>query len=416
MSAARPFDIPKKLVAAAFRAVKSNAGGAGIDKETIGQFESKLGDNLYKIWNRMASGTYFPPPVKAVAIPKKSGGERVLGVPTVSDRVAQMVVKMVLEPILEPVFLPDSYGYRPEKSALDAVGVTRKRCWKYDWVLEFDIRALFDNIEHGLLLKALDKHTDCKWVRLYIKRWLTAPLQLADGTLVQRTRGTPQGGVVSPLLANLFLHYTFDVWMTRTYPNAPWCRYADDGLVHCESMKEAQAIRAALEVRFAACGLTMHPAKTKIVYCKDANRAGTHDHTKFIFLGYEFRQRYVKNSKVDCMFTSFTAAVSPAALTAMRQKARRLNYRNRTDLSLQDIALKFNPLLRGWIAYYGRFQPSALYPLYRHIDKLLVAWAMRKYKRFRGSWRQARLFIKEVSRKCPKLFVHWKPGMASASA
>jgi group II intron reverse transcriptase/maturase len=214
MSAAKPFDIPKKLVAAAFRAVKSSAGGAGIDKETIGQFESKLKDNLYKIWNRMSSGTYFPPPVKAVAIPKKSGGERLLGVPTVSDRVAQTVVKMVLEPVLEPVFLPDSYGYRPEKSALDAVAITRERCWKYDWVLEFDIKALFDNIDHGLLLKALDKHTDCKWVRLYIERWLTAPLQLVDGRLVQRARGTPQGGVVSPLLANLFLHYTFDVWMT----------------------------------------------------------------------------------------------------------------------------------------------------------------------------------------------------------
>jgi len=416
MSVARPFDIPKELVAAAFRAVKSNAGGAGIDKETIGQFESKLGDNLYKIWNRMSSGTYFPPPVKAVAIPKKSGGERILGVPTVADRVAQMVVKMVLEPILEPIFLPDSYGYRPEKSALDAVAITRKRCWKYDWALEFDIKAMFDNIEHGLLLKALDKHTDCKWVRLYIGRWLTAPLQLKDGTLVQRTRGTPQGGVISPLLANLFLHYTFDVWMTRTYPNAPWCRYADDGLVHCGSVKEAQEIKLALEARFAECGLTMHPAKTKIVYCKDGRRTGTHEHTKFSFLGYEFRQRYVKNSKIGELFAGFTAAVSPASLTAMRQKARRLNYRNRTDLSLQDIASKLNPILRGWIEYYGRFQSSALYPLFRHIDKSLVAWARRKYKRFHKSKTRAGLFMEEVYRKCPALFVHWKLGMAGAFA
>jgi group II intron reverse transcriptase/maturase len=410
MSAAKPFDIPKKLVVAAFRAVKDSAGGAGIDKETIGQFESKLENNLYKIWNRMSSGTYFPPPVKAVAIPKKSGGERLLGVPTVSDRVAQMVVKMVLEPVLEPVFLPDSYGYRPEKSALDAVAITRERCWKYDWVLEFDIKALFDNIEHGLLLKALDKHTDCKWVRLYIERWLTAPLQLADGRLVQRARGTPQGGVVSPLLANLFLHYAFDVWMTRTYPKAPWSRYADDGLVHCSSVKEAQEIKLALEARFAECGLQMHPAKTKIVYCKDANRAGTHDHTKFSFLGYEFRGRYVKNGKTGQLFTGFTAAVSPAALTAMRQKARRLNYRNRTDLSLQDIASMLNPLLRGWIAYYGRFQPSALGPLYRHINKSLVAWARRKYKRFRTSKTRAGAFLQEVSRKCPHLFAHWQFG------
>lgn len=416
MSAAKPFDIPKKLVVAAFRAVKDSAGGAGIDKETIGQFESKLKDNLYKIWNRMSSGTYFPPPVKAVAIPKKSGGERLLGVPTVSDRVAQMVVKMALEPVLEPVFLPDSYGYRPEKSALDAVAITRERCWKHDWVLEFDIKALFDNIEHGLLLKALDKHTDCKWARLYIERWLTAPLQLADGTLVRRTRGTPQGGVISPLLANLFLHYVFDVWMTRTYPKAPWARYADDGLVHLRSAKEAQEIRLALEARFAECGLQMHPAKTKIVYCKDANRAGTHDHTKFTFLGYEFRGRYVKNQKTGQLFTGFTAAVSPAALTAMRQKARRLNYRNRTNLSLQDIASMLNPLLRGWIAYYGRFQPSALGPLYRHINKSLVAWTMRKYKRFRNSKRRAGTFLKEVSRKCPQLFAHWKPGMTGSFA
>jgi RNA-directed DNA polymerase len=364
----------------------------------------------------MSSGTHFPPPVKAVAIPKKSGGERILGVPTVSDRVAQMVVKMALEPVLEPVFLPNSYGYRPEKSALDAVAVTRERCWKYDWVLEFDIKALFDNIEHGLLLKALDKHMDCKWVRLYIERWLTAPLQRADGTRVRRTRGTPQGGVVSPLLANLFLHYTFDVWMTRTYPKAPWRRYADDGLVHCKSVKEAQEIKLALEARFAACGLQMHPAKTKIVYCKDANRAGTHDHTKFSFLGYEFRGRYIKNQKTGQLFTGFTAAVSPTALTAMRQKARRLNYRNRTNLSLQDIASTLNPLLRGWIAYYGRFQPSALGPLYRHINRSLVAWTMRKYKRFRNSKRRAGAFLKEVSRKCPHLFAHWKSGVTGAFA
>jgi RNA-directed DNA polymerase len=416
MSAAKPFNIPKGLVLTAFRAVKDNAGAAGVDKESIQQFESKLKDNLYRIWNRMSSGSYFPPPVKAVAIPKKSGGERILGVPTVSDRVAQMVVKLMLEPKLEPIFLPDSYGYRPKKSALDAVDVTRQRCWKYDWVLEFDIKGLFDNIDHGLLLKALKKHTDCKWIKLYIERWLTSPLQIADGTLVQRTRGTPQGGVVSPLLANLFLHYTFDVWMTKNYPKAPWCRYADDGLVHCKSVKEAHVIKAALEARFAECGLEMHPTKTKIVYCKDANRKGNYNQTKFTFLGYDFRQRHVKNSKTGTLFVSFTAAVSSTALAAMRQTTRRLNYRNRSDLSLQDIAYKFNPILCGWIAYYGKFQPSALYPLFRHINNTLVAWAMKKYKRFHGSKTRAGLFIEEISRKCPKLFAHWKLGMVGAFA
>jgi RNA-directed DNA polymerase len=416
MSAAKPFTIPKRWVCEAFRAVKDNAGAAGVDKETIGQFEAKLKDNLYKIWNRMSSGSYFPPPVKAVAIPKKSGGERILGMPTVSDRVAQMVVKMMLEPVLEPIFLPDSYGYRPNKSALDAVGVTRERCWKYDWVLEFDIKGLFDNIDHGLLLKALEKHTECEWVKLYIKRWLTAPLQLKDGTLVQRARGTPQGGVVSPLLANLFLHYTFDVWMTRNYPKAPWCRYADDGLVHCKSVKEAEAIRAALELRFAECGLEMHPTKTKIVYCKDGTRKRTYPQTEFTFLGYTFRPRMVKNAKRNSLFVSFTPAVSSAALKAMRQRTRRLNYRNRTDLSLPDIARLHNPILRGWLEYYGRFCPSALYPVFRHFNKTLVAWAMRKYKRFKGHKVRASLFLEDISEKRPQLFAHWKRGMVGAFA
>jgi RNA-directed DNA polymerase len=236
----------------------------------------------------MSSGSYFPPAVKAVAIPKKNGGERILGIPTVADRVAQVVVKMVLEPVLEPIFLPDSYGYRPAKSALDAVEITRKRCWKYDWVLEFDIKGLFDNIDHALLLRALEKHTDCKWVMLYTRRWLTAPLQRADGTLVERTKGTPQGGVVSPVLANLFLHYVFDVWMTRTFPGVPWCRYADDGLVHCKTEAEALAIKVALQARLVECGLEMHPEKTHIAYCKDANRKGEYPNTKFDFLGYTF--------------------------------------------------------------------------------------------------------------------------------
>ena len=197
MSTAKPFIISKQLVYEAFKAVKANAGAAGVDGQTLEDFARDLKRNLYKVWNRMSSGTYFPPPVKAVAIPKKSGGERILGVPTVADRVAQMVVRKVFEPNVEPIFLPDSYGYRPGKSALDAVEVTRRRCWYQDWVLEFDVRKLFDNIDHELLLKAVRKHTECKWVKLYIERWRKAPMQLADGTLMERTKGTPQGGVLA---------------------------------------------------------------------------------------------------------------------------------------------------------------------------------------------------------------------------
>lgn len=416
MTAAKPFTIPKGLVYEAFKAVKANAGSAGVDKETIEDFEKNLKDNLYRIWNRMSSGSYFPPPIKAVAIPKKNGGERILGVPTVADRVAQMVVKTVLEPVLEPVFLPDSYGYRPRKSALDAIAITRERCWRYDWVLEFDIRGLFDNIPHDLLLRALEKHTDCEWVRLYIRRWLTAPLQLADGTLVERTRGTPQGGVVSPILANLFLHYAFDAWMARTFPGAPWCRYADDGLIHCKTETQALAIKAALAERFAQCGLEMHPDKTHIAYCKDGSRKGQYPNTKFDFLGYAFRQRVVKNRKRNSLFVSFTPAVSVSALKTMRENTRRLNYRNRTELSLDDIARLHNPVLRGWMAYYGRFYPSAMSPVLKHFNETLVAWAMRKYKRLKGHKIRASLFLESIAERHPDLFVHWRKGMVGGLA
>jgi RNA-directed DNA polymerase len=416
VSTTKPFTISKQLVSEAFKAVKANAGAAGVDKQSIEDFAKDLQDNLYKIWNRMASGSYFPPPVKAVVIAKKNGGERMLGVPTVADRVAQMVVKMTFEPAVEPIFLDDSYGYRPGKSALDAVGVTRKRCWRYDWVLEFDIKGLFDNINHELLLRAVHKHTACKWVRLYLARWLKAPMQLADGTLVPRTKGTPQGGVVSPVLSNLFLHYAFDVWMARTFPGMPWCRYADDGLVHCKTEQEAHAIQAALRARLAECGLELHPDKTQIVYCKDGSRKGRYPNTEFDFLGYTFRPRVVKNRKRNSVFVNFTPAVSSAAQKAMRQTTRRRNFRNRTDLSLEDIALYHNPVLRGWLEYYGRYYPSAMYPVLRHFNQTLVAWAMRKYRRLRGHKVRASRFIEGISKRQPHLFVHWQRGMVGAFA
>ena len=213
----KPFHIPKQLFVQAYKLVKANAGAAGVDEQSLDDFAVNLKNNLYKLWNRMSSGSYFPPPVKAVPIPKKSGGERILGVPTVEDRIAQMVVKLAFEPIVEPQFLADSYGYRPNKSALEAVGVTRQRCWQYDWVLEFDIKGLFDNIPHDLLMKAICKHTDCKWVLLYIERWLVVPIQMPEGNLQDRTSGVPQGSIVGPVLSNLFLHYVFDKWMQQNH-------------------------------------------------------------------------------------------------------------------------------------------------------------------------------------------------------
>jgi RNA-directed DNA polymerase len=412
----KPFSIDKKRVYEAYKAVKSNAGSAGVDGQTIEQFEADLQNNLYKLWNRMSSGSYFPPPVRAVSIPKKTGGQRILGVPTVADRVAQMVVKQRIEPELDPIFLADSYGYRLRKSALDAVGVTRQRCWKYDWVLEFDIKGLFDNIDHELLLRAVRKHVTCKWALLYIERWLTAPMEHEDGTKAERKSGTPQGGVVSPILSNLFLHYTFDLWMARTHPDLPWCRYADDGLVHCRNEQEAQTLKAELQARLAECRLELHPAKTKIVYCKDRNRTGAYPNVQFDFLGYCFRPRMVRRSRDNKLFCGFNPAVSSSALKAMRTTIRELDFRHLTQLSLVDIARRLNPLLRGWIEYYGRYAPSALYPLLRYVNQTLLAWMMRKFKRFAAHKIRAGRFLERLARENADLFVHWRLGMTGTFA
>lgn len=415
MDKTKPFIISKHLVMQAFKLVKANAGAAGVDDQSLADFEKNLEDNLYKLWNRMSSGSYFPPPVKAVPIPKKSGGERILGVPTVADRIAQMVVKLIFEPCVEPYFLSDSYGYRPNKSALDAVGITRQRCWQYDWVIEFDIRGLFDNIDHTLLMKAVEKHTDNKWVVLYIKRWLETSMQMPDGTLQEKTKGVMQGGVISPVLSNLFLHYVFDKWMERKHPTIPWCRYADDGLTHCKTECEAEQLLAELHERFKECGLELHPDKTKIVYCKDDNRKKKYPRTEFNFLGYCFRPRVVKN-KQNKMFVGFTPAVSKIALKSMRAKIREQNIHNRTRLNLKDLANIFNPILRGWIEYYGRYCRSNLYSIFRHFNRRLIAWAMHKYKTFKGRKTKASIFLREISEKESHLFAHWKIGMIGAFA
>ena len=413
---AKPFVIDKRAVLYAWKCVKANKGTAGVDKQSLADFETDLKNNLYKLWNRMSSGSYFPPPVKAVAIPKKAGGVRLLGVPTVADRVAQMIVKLAFEPQVEPYFLPDSYGYRPGKSALDALGVTRQRCWKYGWVLEFDIKRLFDRIPHDLLLKAVHKHTDNPWVLLYIKRWLTVPLQHENGRKEVRDKGTPQGGVISPLLANLFLHYVFDKWMQKFYPSLVWCRYADDALVHCCSEAEARQLLGVLQRRFQSCGLELHSQKTKIVYCKDDRRKGSYKNTTFDFLGYTFRRRVCKNSKLNSLFLSFTPAVSKTAQKAMRRKIRKMRIRSRSDLELTQIANWLNPVLSGWLAYYGRYCRSALYSVFRHVNKAMVRWARRKYKRLRQHKTRAMQLLEKVAKRCPRLFAHWRAGMTSAFA
>jgi len=411
MPEAKPYDIPKQLVWEAYQRVKANRGAAGVDGQSMAAFEKDLKGNLYKIWNRMSSGSYFPPPVRLVEIPKDNGGTRPLGIPTVADRVAQTVVKMVLEPRVEPIFHPDSYGYRPGRSALDAVAVARKRCWRADWVIDLDIKAFFDSIPHDLVERAVAHHTDLPWVRLYVARWLRAPVQRPDGTLEERTKGTPQGGVASPLLANLFLHYVFDHWMQRTFPSVQFERYADDGLVHCRSEQQARVMLEAIRGRFAQCGLELHPVKTRIVYCKDDDRPGDFEHVKFDFLGYTFQPRRAKN-RWGKFFVSFLPAISTKAAKQIRATIRGWRMAaTRNNQSLEDLARLVNPSVRGWMNYYGRFYPSKCVQVLRHLNEALAAWARRKYTRFRRRERASTHWLGQIARRDPHLFVLWELGV-----
>ena len=404
----KSFEIPKRLVWEAFQRVRANGGGVGVDQESIEEFERSLGGNLYRLWNRMSSGSYFPPPVRGVPIPKKSGGTRLLGVPTVADRVAQTVVKMVLEPKLEPVFDRDSYGYRPGRSALQAVGLVRRRCWEYDWVVEFDIKGLFDNIDHELLMRAVRKHCEEPWALQYIERWLKVPMEL-EGKLVARERGTPQGGVVSPLLANLFLHYAMDRWIRCQMRSVRFCRYADDGIVHCQSEAQAKLVVRMLDRRLRECGLELHPQKTRIVYCKDVNRQAQYPVTAFTFLGFTFRPRKAVD-KYGRVYVNFAPAVSREAITAMRQVVRGWHLQLKCDKDLSDLSHMFGPVLRGWANYYGRYYPTAMKPLWRSVNDYLVRWMQRKYKRLaRGVIRAARA-LGRLAERAPRSFVHWERG------
>lgn len=406
MSTAKPFEIPKRSVWEAFKRVRAKRGAAGVDRQSIEAFAEGLSGNLYKLWNRLSSGSYFPPPVRRVEIPKRHGGKRPLGIPTVADRVAQTVVAKYLEPLVESHFDTDSYGYRPGKSALEAVGVARRRCWSHNWVLDLDIRAFFEHIDHELLLRALRKHTDSKWVLLYVERWLKAPVQEANRPLYPKEEGTPQGGVVSPLLANLFLHYALDLWMRRHHASIPFERYADDVICHCRTEQEARDLWQSIATRLATCGLELNQQKTRIVYCKDSNRPGRYEHEKFDFLGYTFRPRWSMGRYG--FLVSFSPAVSRDALQALHQTVRQWRLPRHSTVSLERLAEWVNPFLRGWITYYGRYHPSALYPFLSHLNQILVGWTRGKYRRLRTSGRRAIRWLGRVAHQQPTLFAHWR--------
>jgi RNA-directed DNA polymerase len=404
---AKPFAIEKAEVAAAWEKVRANKGAPGADRVSLAGFGADLDNNLYMIWNRMSSGTYFPPPVLAVQIPKAGGGVRVLGVPSVADRVAQTVVAARIEAAVEPVFHGDSYGYRPGKSALDAVGACRERCWKHDWVIDLDVARFFDSVPWDKIVSAVERHLDLPWVILYVRRWLAAPVQMPDGSLARRDRGTPQGSAVSPVLANLFMHYAFDAWMAREFPDCPFERYADDAVVHCSSLGRARQVLAALEERMSEVGLELHPEKTKIVYCRDGKRRGPwNGPVSFDFLGYGFRARPLK-SRHGKVFTGFAPAASRTALGKMSAVVTGWKLHRRTGATWASLARDISPVIRGWMNYYGQYYRSELYPLLARVNYHLMQWLRRKYRRLRPS-KALRRAWERVTTQYPGAFPHWQ--------
>lgn len=399
--------ITREEVQRAFKRVKSNGGSAGIDEQSINDYEAKLDDNLYKLWNRLASGSYFPPSVKEVEIPKKDGKMRKLGIPTVGDRIAQTVIKERIEPIFEKEFHTQSYGYRPGKSCHQAIAEARKNCWQYDWVVDLDIKGFFDNIDHNLLMLAIDRHITEKWVKMYLKRWLEMPTEMKNGEIKYRDgKGTPQGGVVSPLLANLFLHYVFDKWLMINYPTIKFERYADDIIVHCATLEQAEMLLESIRKRMSECKLELHPDKTKIVYCKDKNRKGNYKNISFNFLGYTFQPRESK-SKGE-IFLGFDCAISRSNRVKIVEKIRDMKIHRRTVSTIEEIAQVLNPKIQGWINYYGKFKKHAMRGVFYCLNERLVVWTKNRYKSL--NWNESYVQIREEIKKRPKLFAHWKAG------
>lgn len=407
---AKPFKIDRWELYYAYRQVNENRGSAGVDNVSLERFNSGLKKNLYKLWNRMSSGSYMPKPVKLVLIPKSSGGSRPLGIPTVEDRIGQMLVVRAIEPTLDKIFHSDSYGYRPNRSAHDAIRRAKERCWQYAWVLDMDISKFFDSIDHGLLMKAVAIHVKEAWMLLYIRRWLKVPYQTADNILIERTRGVPQGSVIGPILANLFLHYSFDKWMQTHHPNIPFERYADDSVCHCRSKQEAESLYKELIERFKSCNLELNEEKTRIVYCKTSKRQEDYPNVTFDFLGHTFRPCKTMEKRTHKVFTGFQPNISKKAKNRIKETMRSWNFKSKTQTPLDCIAQMVNPVLRGWINYYGKYGGKSFYGIFKYFDTLLARWAKSKYKKFRNKplyvvckW------LGNIADRNP-LFIHWQMG------
>jgi len=411
MEVTKSVPVTQAMVWEAFRKVKSRQGSAGIDGQSITDFEKKKEANLYKIWNRLSSGSYFPPPLKEVEIPKKDGKMRKLGIPTVGDRVAQTVVKDYLEPEIDKEFSNNSYGYRPNRSAHDALGVARENCRLYNWVIDLDIKGFFDNIDHELMIKALKRHTDQKWIIMYVQRWLETPVEKANGEIVHKQgKGTPQGGVISPLLANLFLHYAFDVWFTRKHPRLMFVRYADDIVVFARVKAEAEKVLKVIQMRMQECKLEIHPDKTKIVYCRDHRRQGSWENISFDFLGYTFQPGTSKSRTDNKLYLGFDCGISRKARKKIEAEIRSTRFHRMSRAEARDIADLLNPRIRGWICYYGKYRLHAMKGIFYRLNLRLVKWLLNRYKSLKKSQKAGFYELTKLQKEQPRLFAHWAVG------
>lgn len=401
--------IEYERVVRAYQKVRRGGKASGIDKESWTDFEKQTERNLYVIWNRLASGSYYPQPLREVEIPKKDGKKRKLGIPTLRDRIAQQVVKEYMEERIDKIFHKNSYGYRPLKSAHQAIEQVRQNCYKQDWVIDMDIMSFFDEIDHKLMLKAVSHVMEEKWVKMYIERWLQMPVQMNDGTLKQKQgKGTPQGGVVSPLLANLYLHYTLDAWLTKHYPAVSFVRYADDIILHCNNKEEAEKVLRAVKERLAEVKLQIKEEKTVIVYCKDYRRKEKQEKVKFDFLGFSYQPRGRK-SKIDGkLFMAFTAEISQSSQKKIREAIKGERIWKYTQMDITAIANHFNPKIRGWINYYGVYSKRSLRRTIMRIEWRLMKWISKKYKI--SGYRKTVKKLALIKQENPKLFYHWQTG------